>query len=96
MLMPRHRTACDASSVGAGNELTVGPRADDATGGARVVPQEHWKQIIAGMREACHARRLEEGLAATIDAVDEQLARPFPVPADAVNPNELPNRPERC
>lgn len=62
-------------------------------GVARVVPQEHWNRIIAGMREAFHARRFEEGLAAAIDAVDEQLALHFPVAADAVNPNELPNRP---
>ena len=64
-------------------------------GVARVVPQEHWNRIVADMREPFHARRFEEGLAAAIDAVDEQLARHFPVPADAVNPNELPNRPVR-
>jgi uncharacterized membrane protein len=64
-------------------------------GVARVVPQEHWKQIVAGMREAFHARRFEEGLAAAIDAVDEQLAQHFAVTAEAVNPNELPNRPVR-
>jgi uncharacterized membrane protein len=65
-------------------------------GVARVVPQEHWNRIVADMREAFHARRFEEGLVAAIDAVDKQLAQHFPVPADAVNPNELPNRPERC
>jgi uncharacterized membrane protein len=64
-------------------------------GVARVVPQEHWNRIVADMREAFHARRFEEGLVAAIDAVDAQLAQHFPVPADAVNPNELPNRPVR-
>jgi uncharacterized membrane protein len=64
-------------------------------GVARVVPQEHWTKVLAGMREAFRAKRFEEGLADAIDAVDEQLALHFPVSADEVNPNELPNRPVR-
>jgi uncharacterized membrane protein len=46
------------------------------------------------MREAFRAGRFEDGLAQAIDAVDGLLAQHFPLPAGAVNPDELPNRPD--
>lgn len=61
-------------------------------GVSRVVPRAHWEQVVAGMREAFRAGRFEEGLAAAIDAVDEMLARHFPLAEGQLNPNELPDR----
>jgi hypothetical protein len=43
-------------------------------GVARVVPQDHWQQVLDGMRAAFRAGRFEEGLAQAIDAVDAELA----------------------
>ena len=60
---------------------------------AREVPPEHWQAIVAGMREAFRAGRVEVGLSTAIDAVDAMLLRHFPLAEGAVNPNELPNAP---
>ncbi|MCU0969843.1 MAG: TPM domain-containing protein [Rubrivivax sp.] len=60
-------------------------------GVARCVPQAHWQQVVAGMREAFRAGRFEDGLAQAIDAVDAMLALHFPLAEGEVNPNELPD-----
>jgi uncharacterized membrane protein len=46
------------------------------------------------MSAAFKAGRFEQGLVAAIDAVDALLNRHFPLAAGAVNPNELPDRPD--
>jgi uncharacterized membrane protein len=61
-------------------------------GVARAVPQDHWQQVIEGMRAAFRAGRFEEGLAQAIDAVDAELAEHFPLAEGQLNPNELPDR----
>jgi len=62
-------------------------------GVARVVPQSHWQEVVAGMREAFRAGRFEDGLAQAVDAVDAMLAAHFPLAEGEANPNELPDRP---
>ncbi|MBL8279325.1 MAG: TPM domain-containing protein [Pelomonas sp.] len=61
---------------------------------ARLVPQAHWDQVLAGMREAFRAGRFEAGLEAAVRAVDEMLAAHFPLAEGAHNPNELPDAPD--
>ena len=61
---------------------------------ARHVPQAHWDEVLAGMREAFRAGRFEPGLDAAVTAVDAMLARHFPLAAGAANPNELPDAPD--
>jgi len=61
---------------------------------ARRVPQSHWDQVLAGMREAFRAGRFEPGLLAAVQAVDAMLAEHFPLGEGAVNPNELPDSPD--
>jgi uncharacterized membrane protein len=61
-------------------------------GVARVVPQDHWQQVLDGMRAAFRAGRFEEGLAQAIDAVDAELIEHFPLAEGQLNPNELPDR----
>jgi uncharacterized membrane protein len=58
---------------------------------ARAVPPETWQQLVAGMREAFRAGRLEDGLAQAVDRVDALLVAHFPLAADQANPNELPD-----
>ena len=60
---------------------------------ARHVPPEQWQAIVAGMREAFRAARHEEGLNASIDAVDALLVKHFALADGEANPNELPNAP---
>jgi uncharacterized membrane protein len=62
-------------------------------GVARVVPQSHWQEVVAGMREAFRAGRFEDGLGQAVDAVDAMLAAHFPLAEGEANPNELPDRP---
>ena len=62
-------------------------------GVARTVPQAHWQEVVAGMREAFRTGRFEDGLAQAIDAVDAMLATHFPLAEGETNPNELPDRP---
>ena len=57
------------------------------------VSHDEWERIVAGMRAAFRAKHYEEGLNAAIDAVDELLARHFPLGAGQANPNELPDTP---
>ncbi len=59
---------------------------------ARLVPAEHWSDVLQGMGTAFSAGRFEEGLAGAIDAVDAVLAAHFPLAPGQVNPNELPDR----
>jgi len=61
----------------------------------RVVPQAEWDRLLAGMVDAFHAGRFEEGLLRTIEAVERLLVGHFPAAAGAPNPNELPDRPHR-
>ena len=55
------------------------------------VAQEEWNGIVRMMEEHFRAGRFPEGAIAGVRAVSELLARHFP--ADASNPNELPDRP---
>ena len=61
-------------------------------GVARVVPAEHWQQVVAGMGAAFAAGRFEQGLAEAIAAVDAVLSRHFALAEGQANPNELPDR----
>jgi uncharacterized membrane protein len=60
----------------------------------RHISAAQWQALVGTMREAFRAGRFEDGLAQAIDAVDGLLAQHFPLPAGAVNPDELPNRPD--
>lgn len=62
----------------------------------RVVPQAEWDRLLAGMREAFHAHRFEQGLMQAIEMVERQLVLHFPLAEGASNPNELPDRPYRA
>jgi uncharacterized membrane protein len=61
---------------------------------ARRVPQAHWDQVLAGMRDAFRGGRFEQGLREAARAVDEMLAEHFPLAEGAANPNELPDAPD--
>lgn len=61
-------------------------------GVARLVPQQHWDQVVAGMGSAFREGRFEDGLMQAVDAVDALLALHFAVAAGAHNPNELSDR----
>jgi uncharacterized membrane protein YgcG len=60
---------------------------------ARLVPPEHWQDIVAGLGTAFRAGRYEEGLNMAIDTVDRLLLRHFPLAEGATNPNELSDAP---
>ena len=57
----------------------------------RQVPQAQWDALLAGMREAFVRRQFEDGLTAAVVAVDALLRLHFPLAANEVNPNELPD-----
>ena len=57
----------------------------------RQVPQAQWDALLAGMREAFVRRQFEDGLMAAVVAVDALLRLHFPLAANEVNPNELPD-----
>lgn len=57
----------------------------------RQVPQAQWDALLAGMREAFVRRQFEDGLTAAVAAVDALLRLHFPLAANEVNPNELPD-----
>jgi uncharacterized membrane protein len=57
------------------------------------VPHERWQALLAGMADAFHAHRFEEGLNSAIDAVDQLLSAHFALAAGQVNDNELPDAP---
>ena len=60
---------------------------------SRHVDAAQWRQIVQRMGGAFRAGRYEEGLVEAVDAVTAVLVQHFPAPADAANPNELPDRP---
>ena len=57
------------------------------------VSTAQWQTLLDGMAAAFKARRFEAGLMAAIDAIDELLARHFPLAPGEANPNELPDAP---
>jgi uncharacterized membrane protein len=59
----------------------------------RRVPHAQWQALVAGMADAFHAGRFEDGLIAAVDAVDALLVAHFPLAPGEVNPNELPDEP---
>jgi uncharacterized membrane protein len=61
----------------------------------RHVPEAQWRALIAGMADAFKAGRFEEGLARAIDEIDRLLTQHFPAAEGQVNPNELPDAPQR-
>lgn len=61
---------------------------------ARHVPQAQWEALVAGMREAFHGGRFEEGLAQAIAAVHLLLLQHYPLAPGQSNPNELPDAPD--
>jgi uncharacterized membrane protein len=63
-------------------------------GVSRHVQQEQWDAIVASMRESFRMGRFEEGVIASIDAVNRVLVKHFPLAVGEVNPNELPDEPQ--
>lgn len=59
----------------------------------RRVPQATWDSIVAGMGDAFHGGRFEEGLQRAVDAVSDLLVAHFPLAPGQANPNELPDEP---
>ena len=59
---------------------------------ARVVSQNHWDQVLGGMRQAFARGQFEQGLAKAVEAVDSVLAQHFALAPGQTNPDELPNR----
>lgn len=59
---------------------------------ARQVPNGHWRQLVAGMREAFRDGRFEDGLGQALDEVTALLVRHFPSDG-AAGRNELPDEP---
>ena len=60
---------------------------------SRHVPQGHWQDVLAHMRESFRAGQFEAGLMGAIDRVDEALRAHFALAPGQTNPNELPDRP---
>jgi uncharacterized membrane protein len=58
------------------------------------VPADYWQGVASALSGALREGRFEAGLAQALAAVGDQLLRHFPAPADAANPNELPDRPD--
>jgi uncharacterized membrane protein YgcG len=61
----------------------------------RHVSHDAWQALVARMSGAFKEGRFEEGLGSAVDAIDELLARHFPLAAGQPNPNELPDAPWR-
>lgn len=61
---------------------------------AQRVPQATWAALVDGMRAAFREGRFEQGLVQAVDAVDTLLLQHFALAEGAVNPNELPDRPD--
>jgi uncharacterized membrane protein YgcG len=57
------------------------------------VSADAWRAIVDGMSAAFKASQWERGLEQAVDAVDAILARHYPLPPGAANPNELPDAP---
>jgi uncharacterized membrane protein len=59
----------------------------------RHVPPAQWQALVAGMADAFHAGRFEEGLAAAVDAVGTLLRQHCPLAPGKPDTNELPDEP---
>ena len=57
------------------------------------VDAAEWQRIADAMRESFRTGPLEPGLNQAIDAVDALLVRHFPLAAEAIDVNELPDAP---
>lgn len=57
------------------------------------VAQQDWDAVVASMTSAFAAGRYAEGAVDAVRRIGELLAQHFPVAPDALNPDELPNRP---
>lgn len=57
------------------------------------VPQQEWDAVVASMTRAFAEKRYAEGAVEAVRRIGALLAERFPATQDAVNPNELPNRP---
>ncbi len=62
-------------------------------GVAKLVPEDHWKELVTQMSAAFKAGRFEAGLEQAIDAVHDLLVRHFALAPGADNRNELPDEP---
>ena len=62
---------------------------------SQCVPQGHWDEALASMREAFRAGHFEAGLMGAIERVDDALRAHFALAPGQLNPNELPDRPLR-
>ena len=60
---------------------------------SRHVPQSHWHEVLADMRQAFRAGEFEAGLMGAIARVDDALTQHFALAPGQANPNELPDRP---
>lgn len=58
-----------------------------------VVEPQVWQAMLSRMRAAFLQGRFEEGLTQALEEVSALLVQHFPLRADELNPNELPNRP---
>jgi uncharacterized membrane protein len=59
----------------------------------RHVSPAQWQALVAGMADAFHAGRFEEGLHAAVDAVGGLLRQHFALAAGQPDTNELPDEP---
>ena len=59
---------------------------------SRHVPQAHWHQLVAEMRQAFRAGHFEAGLSQAVAAVDMLLQQHFQLTPGQLNPNELSDR----
>lgn len=60
---------------------------------AAKIHEGYWREICDAMSAAYRAGRFEEGTLAAIERIDRLLAAAFPLGPDAVDVDELPNRP---
>ncbi|WP_374670034.1 TPM domain-containing protein [Ramlibacter sp.] len=61
---------------------------------SRHVPPAEWQAIVQRMGGAFREERFEDGLTQALEEVSALLVQHFPLAADAVNPNELPDAPD--
>ena len=60
---------------------------------ARRVEEAEWKRIVDRMGGAFREGRFEDGLTQALEEVSALLVQHFPLAADEVRPNELPDEP---
>ena len=61
---------------------------------SRHVPPAEWQAIVQRRGGAFREGRFEDGLTQALEEVSALLVQHFPLAADAVNPNELPDSPD--